>query len=248
MRGSDLTAVRALPLFKGMREARFNALMEAALLQAFPPHVLLVREGELPDFLHVLVQGAVELSAAHGDRETTIDIIAPTSTFILAAVIRDEVYLKSARTLEQSRVLMIPADAVRDIFGRDSTFARAVVDELALRYRSIVRALKNQKLRTTTERLANWILQADARMGSRGHLTMPFEKRTLAALLGTTPENLSRSFATLASHGVAIDGRAIVIKDQAKLQRLAQENPLIEDIPTKAQAGPAGPSVYSSSV
>jgi CRP/FNR family transcriptional activator FtrB len=229
MRGSDLAVVRALPLFKGMREAHFNTLMGAALLQAFPPRVLLVREGELPDFLHVLVQGSIELFASHGERETTIDILVPTSTFILAAVIRDEVYLKSARTLEQSRVLMIPVGAVRGIFGRDSTFARAVVDELAVRYRTVVRALKNQKLRTTTERLANWILQADARNGSRGHLTMPFEKRTLAALLGTTPENLSRSFATLASHGVASEGRAIAIKDVAKLRQVAQEDPLIEE-------------------
>lgn len=244
MRGADLQAVRALPLFGGMHETHFNALMAAALLQAFPPRVLLVREGELPDFLHVIVDGAVELFATHGDRETTIDIIVPTTTFILAAAIRDEVYLKSARTLVQSRVLMIPADAVRDIFGRDSTFARAVVGELAARYRGVVRALKNQKLRTATERLANWILQTDAQNESNGRLTMPFEKRTLAALLGTTPENLSRSFATLASHGVASEGRTIVIADRSKLRRLAQENPLIDDIPAHhpADAGEPGPS------
>ena len=237
MRAADLQIVRDLPLFNDMQETHFSALMGAAFLQTFPPRVLLIREGELPDFLHVIAEGAVELFSAHGERETTIDIVVPTTTFILAAVIRDEVYLNSARTLAESRVLMIPADAVRDIFGRDGTFARAVVGELALRYRSVVRALKNQKLRTSTERLANWILQADARNGSQGNLRLPFEKRTLAALLGTTPENLSRSFATLASHGVASEGRALVIKDRTKLQRLARENPLIEDIPEPTHPG-----------
>ena len=43
-----------------------------------------------------------------------------------------------------------------------------------------------------------------------------------------TPENLSRSFAALASHGVVREGPTIVIKDRKRLQRLAQENPLIE--------------------
>jgi len=231
MRNSDRQVVRDLLLFQDMQDEHFVALMSAALLQSFPRHVVLIREGDLPDFLHVLVDGAVELFASHGGRETTLDVIVPTTTFILAAAIRGEVYLKSARTLVPSRVLMIPADAVRDIFGRDGAFARAVVGELALRYRSVVRALKNQKLRTSTERLANWILQADARDGSDGTLTLPFEKRTLAALLGTAPEHLSRSFAALASHGVVSGGRSIIITDRAKLRRLAQEDPLIEDLP-----------------
>jgi CRP/FNR family transcriptional activator FtrB len=239
MRISDQQIVRALPLFKDIREEHFSTLMGAALLQTFPPRVQLIREGELPDFLHVIVEGAVELYAGHRDRETTIDVIVPTTTFILAAVIRDEVYLKSARTLTQSRVLMIPADAVRDIFGRDGAFARAVVGELALRYRGIMRALKNQKLRTGMERLANWILQTDLWNGSVGELTLPFEKRLLAALLGMTPENLSRSFTALTSYGVVSHGRAIMIKDREKLQHLAQENPLIEELPEVAQRSEA---------
>ena len=60
----------------------------------------------------------MELFAAWDKRETTIDILRPVTTFILAAVIRDEVHLKSARTLTPARVLMIPAEAVRDVFGR----------------------------------------------------------------------------------------------------------------------------------
>ena len=59
---------------------------------------------------------------------------------------------------------MIPAQAVRDVFGRDAAFARAIVNELAERYRRVVRVLKDQKLRTGIERLANWILE---RIGSK---------------------------------------------------------------------------------
>jgi CRP/FNR family transcriptional regulator, transcriptional activator FtrB len=230
MRASDQQFVRALEMFADMQDAHFRSLMNAALLQTFPPHVLLIREGELPDFLHVLVDGMVEMFGSHANRETTIQVIVPPATFIVVPVIREEVPLMSARTLVKSRVLMIPADAVRDIFGRDSAFARAVVKELALRFRDLVRALKGQKLRTGTERLANWILQTDARNGRTGQVALPFEKRLLASLLGMTPENLSRSFTALVPHGVMTEGRAIVINDRKKLQRLAQENPLIEEI------------------
>ncbi|HXW27461.1 MAG TPA: cyclic nucleotide-binding domain-containing protein, partial [Xanthobacteraceae bacterium] len=114
MRRSDRDLVRALPLFRDAGDAHFDGLMDAAFLQRFPPHVVLIEEGQLPDFLHIVVEGMVELFGRSAGRETTLDIIRPVTTFILAAVIRDEVYLKSARTLAPARILMLPAASVRD--------------------------------------------------------------------------------------------------------------------------------------
>jgi len=228
MRQSDLQLVRELPLFRDMAPEHFDALVAAAFLQKFPQHVTLIHEGEAPDFLHVIVEGSVELFAESGGRETTIEIIRPVATFILAAVIRDEVYLKSARTLTPAQILMIPAEAVRDVFSRDAAFARAIVTELALRYRDVVRALKDHKLRTSAERLANWILETDRAQGGSGRVVLPHDKRTLASRLGMTPENLSRSLANLAAHGVAGSGREIVITDRAALADWAKPDPLID--------------------
>jgi len=228
MRASDLDQIRELPLFREMAAAHFDALTKVALLQKFPEHVTLVREAELPDFLHVLVEGAVELFASWDERETTLDILRPTTTFILAAVIRDEVHLKSARTVLPSRVLMIPAQSVRDVFVGDAAFARAVVNELAHRYRSMVRILKDRKLCSATERLANWILEEERRQNGHGRVVLTHDKRTLSALLGMTPENLSRSLAGLSVHGVKGRRREIVISDRDALQRRAKPSLLID--------------------
>lgn len=228
MRTQDLDLVRALPLFKGMADAQFDELVRGAFLQRFPAHVVLISEGERADFLHVVVEGAVELFAAHDGRETTIDIIQPVTTFILAAVVQDEVYLKSARTLTPAQVLMISAEAVRNVFGHDAMFARAVVSELAQRYRDVVRELKNQKLRTGIERLANWILQNDSLSGGKGSFSIACDKRTIASLLGMTPENLSRNLATLAAGCIVSEGREIRITDHAKLVGFASPDPLID--------------------
>lgn len=227
MREAEWTLVRALPLFRDMREAQFRHLMSAAFLQRFPERIVLIKEGELPDFLHIVVEGSVELFGSDNGRETTIDILHPVTTFILAAVVRDEVYLKSARTLTPAQILMIPAVAVRDAFGRDAAFARAIVNELAERYRDIVRALKDEKLRNGAQRLANWILRANAQDHHR-NIELQFDKRTLASLLGMTPENLSRNLALLAGHGVKSAGRDIVIEDERALQQFAKPNVLID--------------------
>lgn len=228
MRPDNRKVIRGLPLFCDMTDGHFDALVEAAYLQRFPQGVTLIAEGEPPDFLHVIVDGAVELFATSDGRQTTLDILQPLATFILAAVVRDDVYLKSARTLTPARILMIPATAVRTAFDRDGAFARAVVMELAERYRCLVRELKNQKLRTGCERLANWILKADRQQGGEGRIELRYDKRTLASQLGMTPENLSRNFLTLTSHGAVSRGRKIVITDRSALERCARPDALID--------------------
>ncbi len=228
MRQSDWKLIRALPLFCDMSEANFEELVRAGFLQRFPQHTALINEGDLPDFLHIVVEGSVEMFCTHNGHETTIGIMRPVTTFILAAVIRDAVYLKSARTLTPAQILMIPAQPVRDVFGRDAAFARAIVNELAERYREVVRSLKNEKLRTSAQRLANWILKANRQQGDHQHIELTLDKRTLASRLGMTPENLSRNLTLLAKYGVSSSGRAIVIDDSSALERFAKPNALID--------------------
>lgn len=231
MRLADADIVRSLPLFGGMQDAHFQTLVEAGYLQRFPQGVALVHEGERPNFLHVLVEGSIEFYSTSHDRQTTLSYLKPPAAFILAAVILDQLYLKSARTAEGSVVVLIPADAVRGIFDKDPAFARSVVAELAQRYRGLVKDLKNQRLRTGLERLANWILAHDEQLGAPGTFKLPIEKRALASLLGMRPENLSRSFGELADLGVAVDGANVTIHDLAALTKFARPDPLI-DSPT----------------
>jgi CRP/FNR family transcriptional activator FtrB len=221
--------VQSLDLFADMEEANLDELMQAAYLQRFPPLVQLISEGEPADFLHIVMDGTVELFATANGRETTTAIIEPVATFILAAVICDAVYLMSARTMSPARILMIPSEDIRTVFARDAAFARSIVGELSVRYRDMVKLLKNQKLRTSVERLANYLLCEHERQGANGGLTLKVDKRTLAALLGMTPENLSRAFGNLGPYGVTVDGPNIALGKIADLRTLAKPTPLIDD-------------------
>ena len=137
--------------------------------------------------------------------------------------------MKSARSLSPSRVLLIPAAAVRQYFSIDAGFARALAQELAYAYRGIVKELKNQKLRSSLERLANWLLAQDAQTRANGRFTLPFEKRILASRLGMAPEVLSRSFASLGPYQVVVRGSTVEIHDAAALRRLAKPTTTIDD-------------------
>jgi CRP/FNR family transcriptional activator FtrB len=135
----------------------------------------------------------------------------------------------SARTLEKSRIALIPSQDVRAVFDIDGNFARAIVTELAQCYRSVIKAQKDLKLRTSLERLANYLLRQQKRAGGAASFDLDFEKRRLASVLGMTAENLSRAFKGLQPYGLEVDGTRIMITNQAEIERFAKPNPLIDD-------------------
>jgi CRP/FNR family transcriptional activator FtrB len=229
MPDSHLNNVRELPLFREMDASNFDALMRGSYVQNFPAQIDLIAEGEPADFLHVVIEGAVELYSGWSGRETSMATVRPVATFILAATIRDAPYLMSARTLERSRIALIPSQDVRAAFDRDGQFARAIVAELAQCYRSVVKTTKDLKLRTSLERLANYLLREQKRQSGAAAFDLPYDKKRIASFLGMTPENLSRAFRSIEPYGIEINGARIFIRDQAELERFAQPSPLIDD-------------------
>ena len=228
MQDFEKTAVRELPLFAGMRDDNFDDMLKGSFLQRFPATVVLFAESDHTDFLHILVTGQVELYASANNREGTMTLVKPVATFVLASALADGAYQLSARTLEPSQILMIPAENVRRAMAEDPDFAHKAVVELAACYHGVVRAYKNIKLRTAVERLANYLLVQHRRQGDNGAFTLPVEKRTLASMLGMTPENLSRAFNTLKPYGVAVDGADIQLKNVDDLHVLAKPSEFID--------------------
>lgn len=166
MRPSELPEIRRLPLFRDMLQSSFEKLLQNAYVQVFPEGLELIRQGDPADFLHVLTEGAVELHAGWATKQCTMAVVHPIACFILAACIKDAPYLMSARTLERSRIILIPASDFRASFRQDNEFAVSVIKELAGAYRAVVRHAKGLKLRDSRERIASYLLH-QSRLGVR---------------------------------------------------------------------------------
>ncbi len=241
MRNADLEEIRALSLFRDLSEEHFAALTRGAYHQSFPPQVTLIEEGQQADFLHVVTEGAVELYAGWNGRETTMAVVRPISTFILAACITDAPYLMSARTLMPSRVALIPGSDLRAAFAQDVAFAQAILRELAECYRGVVRHAKGLKLRASRERLAAYLLRQSG-AGGGAVFDLQIEKRLLASYLGMTPENLSRSIRSLRDAGVSVEGQRVTISNRAALVAIAQPTELLDGPACRGAAEDGAPT------
>jgi CRP/FNR family transcriptional activator FtrB len=226
---SDWQVIRAMPLFVQMDETNFSALYDVSVIHRLPKHAPLLKEGERPRFLHVLLDGSAECFGSHNGQAATVEVKEPAAALALPAVLRNSVSLESARAVTPVRVLTMPAEAIRAAFQRDAGFARSAAQEIAASYGTVVRMLMNEKLRTSTERLAAWILRSCVEAKTTA-IELKFNKRILASRLGMAPENLSRNLAYLERFGVKTEGREIVVGDMRMLEQFAKPNALIDDM------------------
>ncbi len=236
MRHDDIETVSRLPIFSDMSRADLDPLLQAAFLQRFPTGVLLAQQGMRADFLHGVVVGSVEIFASYGEAEGTVGIQRAGSVLLLGSVIDDQPLINSARTLDSSQILMVPAEPVRQLLRAHPGFALAIARELAREHRVALKELQSQKLRTSLERLANWILQMRRERGGSSGFVLPFQKRTLASLIGTSPENLSRNFQALADNGAQVRGNRLMITDIEKILSLARPAPELDHLDTEDAA------------
>ncbi|AAK23391.1 transcriptional activator FtrB [Caulobacter vibrioides] len=225
----DLLRIRALPLFEAVNDGAFDRLMRGAFLQRFPRGSQLTTQGQPDNFLFVLLEGAIELEGSSSDRESTLALLWPSASLCLASIVLDGPSLMTARTTKGSLILMVPGDAFRQALEEDAGLGRAVAEELAGCFSGAVRSLKNNKLRTARERLVSYLLAQHQRQGGGAVVKLPCRKRVLASLLGMTPENLSRAFASLGPHGVEIDGSTVTLREPEGLAQLARPDPMIDN-------------------
>lgn len=224
----QLIYIRRLPLFRNMTSGHFEELMQGATIATFSVGDVLIEQGAPADHLFVVIEGAVEMYAKWKRHECTMGVIRPVETFILAACIKNAPFLMSARALQPSRVVLLPAPDLRAIFRRDPDFAVTIIDELAGDFRRMVRHAKGLKLRNTRERIAAYLLDQSRLADNADQYQLQVEKRHVASFLGMTPENLSRGLRSLVEEGVSVTGQSVTITDRARLMAFVQPDILID--------------------
>ena len=149
---TDITRMRSIELFSHVSDAHFRKLLRAASLREFAPRAVLFREGQRPSVLYTLLEGSVELFSQHHDRRCTIAVLRGVKPCVLTSIMQDRNPM-SARTLEESQLLTIPARLIHEMIETDPGFTAAASHELARDCREVTEDFKTERLTTAIERL-----------------------------------------------------------------------------------------------
>lgn len=221
MRRTDLAPLRRASLLSGLPEADLRRILEPTFVQALPEGAVLCRQGERPGFLHVVVSGRVGLFGERADDEALIEIFGPGDALIVPAVVLDMPALLTARLLDDGRILMWPAAAFREQVRANGILAYGAMLQLCGYWRLLIGQLKDLKLLSAIERLANLLLSLAPRRRGPVQVMLPGNRQLVAGMLGVAPQSLSRAFAALRPLGVSGGGREIAITDPGRLRELS---------------------------
>jgi len=183
----------------------------------------IVRQGTpLPGVL-LLSSGSVKLSlrSAEGD-ERVLRIVTSGEAFGEPTAMLGKPCLYDAIALTDSKVMIVPAQAILSLVARDRRFARFMVLALSARSYTVLSEFSAATTQRGAQRLAGYL---ESLQRKNGTVQLPVSKTVVAALLGMKKETLSRLFRQFSSEGlIDMTRREIAILDPQGLAACASSS------------------------
>lgn len=197
-------------------------LLSYSAARQFDAGAVLYRAGEPADRFYLVMTGNIGLCGADSPGQGgLVDVLAPGDLAGEEAVFDRGLHATTAQALLPSRALAVAADPFFAHLDDRFEVVLALLAGSSARLRGMIHEITELKLRSTTRRLANFLVGiAGARREGAVRIVLPCEKHQLADRLGMKPESLSRAFAKLRPHGVATGrGDDVLIDDIGLLRR-----------------------------
>lgn len=219
-----LACMRKSRLFEALPEAELAELAETTVLHSFQRGAVIFTEGDLAAGFHLLVSGRVRVFKLSPDgKEQILHFFGPGDVLGEAAVFAGQPFPAHAESLEACTTLFLPRAAFLRSIEAHPGLALHMLAVLSRRLQGFTNLIENLSLREIPNRLAAYFVHLHRQSPDTSSVTIEMPKRQLAAMIGATPETLSRSLARLAKEGVikAEGARGIRITDLKRLRQLA---------------------------
>lgn len=214
--------------FSRLDEQTCRAVAAQTMTMRVPRRTTIFAQGEVPNAQVIVLEGTVHLSgSSNGGPEMLVETVTAPDLLLPAAILEDAPYLLRAQAATECRLLLIPAETLRRLVSTEPSVALGVIACLTKQFRRMTRQVKTLKLRTTTQRVAAYLL-ALAESENGQEIVLPYDKGTIAAELGMTRESLSRAFASLEANAIFVTGNKVTIRDRQKLQDYCPRDQLID--------------------
>lgn len=209
--------------FRQLTEAQIEALTPLCTLRHFGEGELIFSEGEPAHTFFVVLSGRIKVFKTSSEgKEIILHLFGAGEFFAIIPVFSDlPHYPANCVTLEDSEILSIQGKGFRELIARQPDMALTMLTVFAKRLQEFNELIEDLSLRTVDSRLARYLLSVSE--NSPGKAVITIHKKTLASILGTIPETLSRSFRKLSSASlIKVEAHRIHLLDRAGLEDLAK--------------------------
>ena len=224
-----VSALKRTALFGELNENELRALADRAVEQRLARGEVLFIAGEEARGLYVIVEGAVRAFRESIDgREQVIHVERAGATIAEVPMFDDGAYPSTVAAEEDSVILFIGKQDVRNLCLSHPSIALAAVKLLAARLRRCAELVEALSLHEVDQRLARLLLDEARLRGRRAGKRVEFElaltNQQIAARIGTVREVVSRALSRLQQNDlIVVNGRVVTILDEETLRAFAGE-------------------------
>ena len=160
------------------------------------PHEVLLHDGVVPTCSYILAEGALTRSLVTADgKSVLLNYTRPVTSFGCACLLNASPHLGVIEAAAPSLVIAVPGDALEQLIAKNPAFAGAMVRKLAGSSVRQTEALYDLMFPVPV-RVARLLCRRADRSGS---VELDMSKASMAEMLGTVPETLSRALARVSS-------------------------------------------------
>lgn len=207
-------------LFSGLTDKDLTVIRNAGRRRSLDTEMFVFMEGDPADHFFLVLSGKVKVFKTAPDGKEQILLLAgPGESFGEAALFAERRFPASAQAVAETDVLSFSRDNFLELIRKHPILALNMIAGLSVRLHHLTRLIQQLSLEDVSTRLAGYLLdQLSAADPATQTVHLPEKKMTLASLLGTIPETLSRAFARLTRLGIiAVEGDTVIIRDRRKL-------------------------------
>ena len=177
-------------------------------------------EGSRPNGIFFIHKGKVKIYK-HGDgREQIIKIAKEGEMLGYRAILADEQFPVSAKTLEDCHLCFIPKHIFLEALLGSPAFSQKILKEACRELDMMTGVLTHMAQKTVHERIVHTLLELGEMYGES---PINLKREDLAGLVGTATETLIRFLSELKESGlVEVQGRKIIIKNKLALKKFGK--------------------------
>jgi CRP/FNR family transcriptional regulator len=197
-RGLDLGGIA---LFAPLNAAARNIIESRGVLRRYEPDAMLWQAGEVPNALHIVLEGEVRVVRSSNGRQRVVHQEERGGTLGDVALFSSAAYPATAIAATRVSTLALTTNVLHEVIAADPTFALALLRGLAERVRQLIERMDRQASWSVQARVARYVLERHEH--ARGStFTLGMTQHALAEELGTAREVIVRALRGLKESGL----------------------------------------------
>ena len=214
----DLAIVRSTPMFAGLPQDAFDALLAGAHIKGMTRGELLFVQGDPAHCCFVVLEGWVKLyRLTPSGGEAVVAVFTRGQSFAEAAAFTDGRFPASGEAVTDGRMLRIQTGHLVRMIRENPDIGLAMLSSTSAHLHMLVQQIEQLKAKTGAQRVAEFLLSLCHGRDGPCEIHLPYDKVLIAGRVGMKPETLSRAFAKLRPLGVRIEQSHALIEDVERL-------------------------------